>query len=338
MKASSFNHNGKRILVLAGGFDEGAAQRVGSSVKQTQSYDEVWLCSGGGYVSEGMALGRSLSAARATVRVPGGFRCVSSCTIAFLGGFVRIIEPESRYIVHASSSFLRDDYIAQPTSFDCSGDLAQKLCGALVQVYSEPKFRCRSLEQLKDRTQTCLILDPFADSGYREFIYIRFLAFVLFPEPGLLARELAHQIVVEEVDSTVDLLRYYQEMLLSGDTRHVRVSRYNDLKRQFKPLSVYDTSNRGQDSRSWEDDFKVLGNSEIDGRILLWQSILTDSELTAKRQLIDYIKSNALTFGPASGDAIKILDAMVVCQIQTLCRLSREEAAAIGIDNAFDAN
>ncbi len=69
-------------------------------------YDEVWLASGGGNLDEGIAVGEVLRRAQATVRVPSGYRCVSSCTVAFLGGVFRYVDPDATYQVHAASRFL----------------------------------------------------------------------------------------------------------------------------------------------------------------------------------------------------------------------------------------
>lgn len=337
MNASYHAHFDKRVLLLAGGFDGGAAGRVRNAIARTASYDEIWLCSGGGLVTEGMAMGRSLAAAQATVRVPDGFTCASSCTIAFMGGFVRFVDPKSRFLVHASSKY-KDDFVLRPFLLSCLSNEEQKVCDVLLQVFADSPARCRSANELKDENSQCLVFDFYPNRERKEAIGVRYLAMVVFPEPGLLARPFSSEVVKLEVSATVDLLRYYQEMLLSGLPIRAQGHRYESLKAEFQPVGIYDPANRGQDARSLQDDLRVLGRSDVSGRIALLQSILTDSELTAKRQLVDYIKANGLTFGPASQDSLKILDAMVVCQIQTLCRLSQEEARALGIHNVFDAN
>jgi hypothetical protein len=85
------------------------------------AYSEIWLRSGGGHVVAGLGLGEAFRSQRATVRVPGSRRmheagislapfrnpsCVSSYTVAFLGGLFRYIDPDATYQVHAASSVL----------------------------------------------------------------------------------------------------------------------------------------------------------------------------------------------------------------------------------------
>jgi hypothetical protein len=72
-------------------------------------YDEVWLASGGGNLDEGVGVGEVLRRFQATVRVPPGQSCVSSCTVAFLGGVFRYIDDGATYEVHAASRFLEAD-------------------------------------------------------------------------------------------------------------------------------------------------------------------------------------------------------------------------------------
>jgi hypothetical protein len=69
-------------------------------------YDEVWLYSGGGDLNEGLKMGEILRRAKMTVRVPTGARCISACTIVFLGGLFRFVDNGGTYEVHAYSRFL----------------------------------------------------------------------------------------------------------------------------------------------------------------------------------------------------------------------------------------
>jgi hypothetical protein len=79
-------------------------------------FDEVWLLSGGGAVVAGVAIAKDLRAHAQSVRVPGPARlrkagvtptrdpmCVSSCTIAFMGGQFRSIDEGATYQVHSAS-------------------------------------------------------------------------------------------------------------------------------------------------------------------------------------------------------------------------------------------
>lgn len=94
-------------------------------------FEEVWLFSGGGNLHQGIEVGRLLRRARMTVRVPnvtrvrttmswpqpsGEVACVSACTVAFMGGLFRYLDPDATYEVHSASvaaKKLGDDAIAQ---------------------------------------------------------------------------------------------------------------------------------------------------------------------------------------------------------------------------------
>lgn len=66
-------------------------------------YDEVWLYSGGGHLDAGIDMGRVLRRHGMTVRVVRGTRCVSACTVAFMGGLFRFVDEGATYEVHAGS-------------------------------------------------------------------------------------------------------------------------------------------------------------------------------------------------------------------------------------------
>ena len=100
---------------------EGDSQRL-AAILQRQRFDEVWLYSGGGDLQEGVAIGRLLRQARMTVRIPNvarvrtvmpwpqpndNVRCVSSCTVAFMGGMFRFLDDGSTYEVHSASQVLQ---------------------------------------------------------------------------------------------------------------------------------------------------------------------------------------------------------------------------------------
>ena len=91
-----------------GSFSTGDAARLAREL-MARRYDEVWLASGGGNLDEGVGVGEVLRRFQATVRVPPGQQCVSSCTVAFLGGVFRYIDEGATYEVHAASRFLETD-------------------------------------------------------------------------------------------------------------------------------------------------------------------------------------------------------------------------------------
>lgn len=95
-----FDADGFRVLVAAGAISAGDGERLQVFLASAGRVDEVWLDSGGGDAAEGPRIGRVIRRARLGTRVPAGFECHSSCTLAFLGGVVRNIEPGGAYGVH----------------------------------------------------------------------------------------------------------------------------------------------------------------------------------------------------------------------------------------------
>lgn len=108
------------------GFESGELRRLRAALDR-QRFAEVWLLSGGGLLNAGIEVADELRRRSQSVRVPNLARlraagltpartqaanvtaCVSSCTVAFMGGQLRFIdlEPgdEATYRVHAASAF-----------------------------------------------------------------------------------------------------------------------------------------------------------------------------------------------------------------------------------------
>ena len=338
MTAAFHQVGGKTILLLSGGFDSGAAARVKGKIRQKRSYSEVWMCSPGGRVSQGMEIGRALSAERATVRVPNGFRCVSSCTISFLGGFVRIIEPDAQYIVHASSvyrSLNKDGFLI----LDCERPSTRQLCETFLKdIGQEETAHCSSMAALENPKSTCLLFDPNRRFKSKTDIAFSMRYITRLPTYESVLKLIVEDVTLGQVSSTSELLQYYQEMLLSGRKNYIKHASYNAITRKFRPVGLYDRQNYGRDARLLSDDiFTMEASKTTYDRASIWQQILTDAELNVKRQVVDHIKASNINLGPAGGDAVRILDAMLICQIQTLCRLKQDEAKALGIHNVHDA-
>lgn len=111
--------------------------------------EEVWLDSGGGDLNEGILIGDLLRRSQATTRVPGGASCVSACTVAFLGGIFRYVDPGGRYEVHAASKFLREEL---------EGD-------RLTQVVADPRGE---LADWAVRLQDGYTVEGYAVQGLRQ--------------------------------------------------------------------------------------------------------------------------------------------------------------------------
>lgn len=83
-------------------FSSGDSARLERVLSQ-RGFQEVLLVSGGGNLDEGVKVGEVLRRHGAAVRVPSGHACVSACTVAFLGGVIRTVDPDATYEVHAYS-------------------------------------------------------------------------------------------------------------------------------------------------------------------------------------------------------------------------------------------
>src|SRR5215510_6557104 len=99
-----------------GTYDGDAATLRSYLQNPSQRFAQVWLVSGGGNLQQGVEIGRLLRAYRMTVRVPDQkrleqatgrhavflgsvkqVRCVSSCTVAFMGGMFRYKDDDASY-------------------------------------------------------------------------------------------------------------------------------------------------------------------------------------------------------------------------------------------------
>jgi hypothetical protein len=89
-----------RILEARGTIKGGETQRLQQALNRHSPIHEVWLYSGGGASAEGMDMGRLLRKRGMAVRVPKGAVCFSACSMVFLGGALRAVDPGAYYGVH----------------------------------------------------------------------------------------------------------------------------------------------------------------------------------------------------------------------------------------------
>ena len=82
----------------------------------------IYLSSGGGYLADGIELGRIFRKEGVSVRIPYGAKCFSSCAVAFIGGFFRVVEGNGELLFHAPltrSGALSRSVGASPRPSDC---------------------------------------------------------------------------------------------------------------------------------------------------------------------------------------------------------------------------
>lgn len=96
----------ERILLATGVIDDSAAVNLRRALKRHAPVSEIWFNSPGGNSVVGMEMGRVLhdEFGQTSVRVRTGQGCASACSTAFLGGFMRTVEPGAVYGVHMYST------------------------------------------------------------------------------------------------------------------------------------------------------------------------------------------------------------------------------------------
>lgn len=90
-------------IAAVGAIKGGEARRLARLIDRVGAVNEIKLASPGGVMIEGMEIGRVIRARKLATKVPRGWRCVSACTHAFLGGVLRKVEPGGCYEVHMAS-------------------------------------------------------------------------------------------------------------------------------------------------------------------------------------------------------------------------------------------
>ena len=117
---------GGRLVLDRNNFREGDAAELERQLRSGR-YEEVWLASGGGSLAEGIKIGQLLRRVQMTVRVPAGQSCVSACTVAFLGGAFRFVDPGASYEMHAASAFSRSYEFSEQSFEDVRRDARREL-------------------------------------------------------------------------------------------------------------------------------------------------------------------------------------------------------------------
>ncbi len=326
------------VLVLSGGFDRNSARTAVPKINNRHSYSEVWLCSPGGLVDQGIKVGEAFNKVRATVRVPKGYRCVSACTIAQLGGYVRIIDEGGDFVIHASSAYSGFG-LSSLVIFDCDTYQQANACGLLASVFQQNDDirMCDTISQLRNTKGECLYIVNQARSGQLRQLAINSRVLLRLPADRDLVQIIIDHKTSNEASSSLELLEYYQTMLLDGRKDLLDQRGYQQMRSGFRPHSIYDPSYAGLHARKLDGDIAMMKDANVADTLALWQLALTDMELSVKRQMADYLNDQRIDLGPAGPDAINIFDAMITCQIQSLCFLEPHHAEVLGYHNFFDA-
>jgi hypothetical protein len=100
LKFTTTNEDGRTILTISGTFTAGDSDRLRTFLQSAGSIYEVRLDSGGGNAAEGPKVGSVIRSARLSTHILKGYACISSCSMAFLGGMLRTIDDGALYGLH----------------------------------------------------------------------------------------------------------------------------------------------------------------------------------------------------------------------------------------------
>lgn len=91
---------GHRVLLAKGAIGTDEHRKLESAIAKAGRIDEIWFYSPGGSSAAGMEMGRVIKRRGLATRVPRGAVCFSACSMAFLGGVLRSVDPGGFYGVH----------------------------------------------------------------------------------------------------------------------------------------------------------------------------------------------------------------------------------------------
>ena len=321
----AFNENG--VLILAGVIepvDDWGSGRIIAAIRRG-GYNEIHLCSGGGIVEQGYAMGRAFAELGAKVKVPNGFYCGSACTNAFLGGYLRTIETQARFMVHASSAVSRWD----PEGW--TGIMCQSSDGspATVTPATVTYAACRQIEDIARESGAEVEFGYIDRSRQQIGVAVSIRSFGT-PLSADFLTAYGEAKARNLIGSTVKMVQYYQTML--NDGRQPAAAPYRDAVRAYRWPGVYGTDG----FRAGEGDVARLeAAGDRYARFVLWQQIFTEIEVQQQRQVIRALRQSQASLGPGAGEALAILEATITCRIQSTCYLDQTTARQLGYHN-FD--
>lgn len=346
MKPVYLNSERGRILVLVGGFARNSHEKMRPYIRQ-KNYTEVWLCSGGGAVVAGKGIGKLLNSVKATVRIPAGYFCASSCTIATMGGYMRFIDDGAQFVTHASSSFAGFGFERgnQPwfLIFDCFSHIEKKICkqiSELTTLLPEYKsLKCKAFKDVADSIKGCTF---FQHTDRRQSVVaINAIFLAHFKMSRALTKLIIGSVMQRKLKSEVELLEYFQLMLVDGQWRYVKSNSYRAIIQNFKVTNFEEYCLQQQCDPNFERYHQLLLAIELKDEsafqqvFAIWQNLLTEAELSVKDQLTTYIEANEIALGSAQKNAMTMFDAMRTCRIQSSCQLEQHNLQKLGYDNAF---
>jgi hypothetical protein len=138
---------GLRVLVAEGVIGLQEQERLAAALRQAGRISEVVFDSPGGNSYAGMEMGRLIRKLGLATRVAATGTCFSACSMAFLGGVFRRVDPSGAYGVHMASSYGQVE-----DSLDFAEELAQMLF-AVIDEKANAQNQYKLALKIQDKLQ-----------------------------------------------------------------------------------------------------------------------------------------------------------------------------------------
>lgn len=112
VQVQSAKVSGRRVVKFSGAIVPGAADKLEKAMEGGDPIEEIWIGSSGGDAAEGLKIGKLIRSMGVPTRVPSGWGCASACNFAFMGGAIRVIDPNAAFAVHMFTITSSADYQA----------------------------------------------------------------------------------------------------------------------------------------------------------------------------------------------------------------------------------
>jgi hypothetical protein len=158
-------------ILMWGAIDHCDESRLRKVLEIAKPIGTISLLSGGGFVDEAFAMGRTLRDFGATTIIEDGNECVSACNFIFMGGTIRMMEPGGVFKVHMfdthASDTLRIEVANPPTdlasfveAFPFRSDLSMDAVDAAVQRTNDSDKQAVAVLQKIDTAELALLHPP----------------------------------------------------------------------------------------------------------------------------------------------------------------------------------
>ena len=108
VQVQSAKVSGRRVVKFSGAIAPGAADKLEKAMESGDPVEEIWIGSSGGDAAEGLKIGKLIR----SMGVPTRWGCASACNFAFMGGAIRVIDPNAAFAVHMFTITSSADYQA----------------------------------------------------------------------------------------------------------------------------------------------------------------------------------------------------------------------------------